>query len=543
VTLKDAKSYSLIGKPLRRLETPARSDGSLQFGIDVRVPGMKVATVRSCPTFGGRVRSVNADRARSMHGVRDVVQLDDSVAVVADNFWTAKCAVDALEIEWDAGPHAGLTTAEVFSALASASRSGKAIVARKVGDLRSNGIRTIEAVYELPMLAHATMEPMNTTVAVRADSCEIWVGTQVPTRVVDAAARITGLPKERITVHNQYMGGGFGRRLETDSVEPAVAISKKVGYPVQLIWTREQDIRHDYYRPPYYDRVSASVNKDGLPVTWVYRDTSPSVTSRWSPGDMGKDGLDPDCVDGAVEPPYDLPNLRVEWVRHDLPVPFFGWWRGVGQTHNLFVVEGFIDELAHAAGQDPVAYRRVLLQKNARALAVLNLAAEKFGWDQSKPPARVGRGVALAVPFGTFMCVMVEIEVTAQGEIMLRRAVAAVDCGVVVNPNALTAQVEGGLLFGWTAALYGEITLNGGAVEQGNFNDYRMLRLSQSPPVEVYTVASSESPTGIGEPPTSMAAPCLVNAVFAATGVRLRRLPIDRSALATGDAALKSAAS
>lgn len=537
--LLSSRSYRLIGKPLKRLDVPAKTDGSIQFGIDVRVPGMKVAAVEFAPTVGGKVRHVDDRRARALPGIVDVVVLGNAVAVTAADFWMARQGVKALDIQWDAGPLAALSTAALAAEVATLSAHGQGLVAKETDARAKEGAQRIEATYTLPMLAHATMEPMNAVVAVRKDGCDIWVGTQVPARVVDVAARITKLPPERIVVHNQYIGGGFGRRLETDSVEQAIEIATHLSYPVKLVWSREQDMAHDFYRPPYHDHLVATLDAAGYPATWLHRDTSDSVTDRWSPSDMGKDGLDPDCVDAAIEPPYDLPYLKVEWVRHRLPLDLkIGWWRGVGPTHNLFPVESFLDELAHAAGKDPVAYRRALLAKNPRAKAVLELAAAKFGWDAPPAGPRIGRGVALGMPMATWICAMVEVEVTAQGRILLRRAVAAVDCGVVVNPDTIVAQVQGGLIFGWSAALFGEVTIDGGEIQQKNFNDYRVLRLNEVPPIEVYMVASTEVPTGIGEPPTAIAAPCLANAVFAATGVRVRSLPIARTSLAASAAAL-----
>jgi isoquinoline 1-oxidoreductase beta subunit len=352
---------------------------------------------------------------------------------------------------------------------------------------------------------------------------------------------VTGLPAESIQVHNQYMGGGFGRRLFEDYVGQAVGIARQVDYPVKVIWTREEDIAQDRYRPAYYDRISATLDASGKPLAWTDRTTGASVMATFAPPAMGKNGLDPDVVEGAAELPYEVPNLRVEWVRHDLPngIPI-GWWRGVGPTHNVFVVESFVDELAHAAGKDPVIYRRDMLGDNPRAKGVLDLAVEKAGWGKGSLPARHGRGIALAAPFGSYLCVVTEVEVSPQGEVMLRRAVAAVDCGTVINPNTVEAQIQGGLVFGWSAAMYSGITLKEGAVEQRNFNDYRVLRLNQTPPIEVYLVASKETPGGIGETGTVMAMPSLTNAIFAATGVRLRTLPIDRAALVQDKDALKS---
>ena len=539
VTLKDAKNFALIGKPLRRVDSADKVKGATQFGIDVQVPGMKIATVKACPTFGGRVVGINDKRTRAIPGVIDVLLLDGAVAVVGEHFWAAKQGLDALDVEWDLGDNASLTTAKLREALADSSFGGTPILGREAGKKPADG-RVVEATYQSPMLAHATMEPLNTTVWVTPDKCEIWVGTQVPTRCVTAAAKITGLPEAKIELHNQYLGGGFGRRLETDSVEQAVHFAKQVKYPLKVIWTREEDIRHDIVRPMYHDRISAVLDAAGRPIWYGDRITGGTVLGRWAPMAMEKNGLDADAVECAAEVPYDIPNLKVDWVRHDMPDGLVvGWWRGVGPTHNLFVVESFMDELAHTAGKDPVEYRRALLQKNPRSLALLDLAAEKSGWGSSLP-ARVGRGVALGEPFGSRVCVIVEAEVTPQGEVRLRRAVVALDCGIAVNPSSVEAQVQGGLIFGLSAALYSGITIRQGAIEQSNFHDYRNLRINETPLVELHRVDSDQPPGGLGEVGTAIAAPALGNAIFAATGVRLRSLPVDRSALVQDNAALKT---
>ena len=530
VTLKDPKAFKLVGKPWRRMDTAGKVDGSTQFGIDVRVPGMMIAAVATCPVYGGKLTSVNEAAARAVPGVKDVIRLNNAVAVTGPHYWAARKGLEALDVQWDLGPNVDLSSAGLTKAMDQSSQTGTAIVARQVGDLTHAGKR-IESIYQIPALAHAPMEPLNAVVQVRPDACEIWLGTQVPTRVVDVAVKITGLTADKVIVHNQYLGGGFGRRLEVDSVEQAVAIAKQVPYPVKLIWSREQDIQQDIPRPPYYDRIAAVVDGEGYPLVWTDRVTSDSVGRRWAPVTL-KNGLDPDTVEGAAEPPYDLPNLKVEWVRHDMPGERpVGWWRGVGPTHNLFKVESFIDELAHAAGKDPVAYRRNILKNNPRALGVLNFAADKIGWGQPVAGERIGRGVALGAPFGSYVCAIVETEVTPTGQIRLRRAVAAVDCGLVINPNTVEAQVQGGLVFGWTGALYSELTYENGAIQQSNFNDYRMMRMNETPPIEVHIVPSAEHSGGIGEVGTAIAAPALANAIFAATGVRIRKLPIDRTLL------------
>jgi len=540
--LLSAQSYRLIGKSLPRLDTASKTDGSATFGIDVRVPGMKVAAVALSPVVGGKVAHVDDRKTRAIQGVVDVVVLAEMVAVTAGDYWTARKGVDALQIRWDHGKNGQISSAAIVAELAAASRTGKALVGKDVGAGTKPGGKTIEAMYQSAMLAHATMEPQNAVVSVKKDHVEVWIGTQVPTRVVAAVARVTGLPPEKIAVYNQYIGGGFGRRLESDTAEQAAAIAQHVSYPVKLVWSREQDVAGDFFRPPYHDHLVATVDAKGYPVTWTHRVTSDTVLERYSAADMPKDGLDPDTIDGATEPPYAIAALKVEWVRHDLPKAVkIGWWRGVGAAHNLFPVESFIDELAHAAGQDAVAYRRALLGQNPRARAVLDLAATKFGWDRPTEKVdslRIGRGVALGTSMGTLICAIVEVGVTAQGEVRLRRAVTAADCGQVVNPNTVEAQLQGGLIFGLTAALWGGTTLKNGQIEQSNFHDSRVMRLPETPLIEAYTVPSTVSPTGIGEPPTAIAPPALANAVFAATGVRVRTLPIAHAALASRAASL-----
>ncbi|MFC3651401.1 molybdopterin cofactor-binding domain-containing protein [Dyella humi] len=542
VQLTDPKDFKLIGKPMRRVDSADKIKGATQFGIDVRVPGMKVATVMACPTFNGKLASVDDKVARKIPGVVDVLRLDDAVAVVGEHFWAARKGLDALVTSWDRGENANLTTQQLRDALADTARNGKGIVARNDGE-RPQGT-LVQSEYQSPMLAHATMEPMNCTVHVTPDKCEIWTGSQVPMRAVQEAAKITGLPENKVILHNQYLGGGFGRRLETDYAEQAVAFAKQVPYPLKVVWTREEDIRHDRMRPMYHDVISAVVDATGRPVWYGYRTSGGSVLARFAPGAMGKDGLDSDAVECVAELPYDISKGHVEWIRHNMPPGIVvGWWRGVGPTHNLFVIESFMDELAHRAGKDPLEYRRTLLQKSPRALGVLNLAAEKIGWGSQPLPARVGRGIALGEPFGSNVCAIVEAEVTPQGEVRLRKAVLAIDCGIAVNPGSIEAQLQGGLLFGLSAAMYSDLTIKGGAVEQSNFNDYRVLRINESPVVEVYRVINAEPPGGIGEVGTAIAAPALANAIFAATGVRLYKLPVNRDLLVQSPEALKSVAS
>jgi isoquinoline 1-oxidoreductase subunit beta len=464
-------------------------------------------------------------------GRRRPVRLDDAVAVVADHMGAAKKGLAALVIEWDDGPHAKLTTEEIASAVEKATlNSGP--VAQNIGDVEkamASAAAKVQAIYEVPFLAHAAMEPMNCTVHVREDGCEVWVGTQVLARAQAAAAKAAGLPLEKVVVHNHLIGGGFGRRLEIDGVARAVEIAKHVDGPVKVVWTREEDVHHDMYRPYWFDRMSAGLDEKGMPVVWNHRFAGSSIMARWLPPAFNN-GLDPDSTDGAIDLAYAIPNLRVEYLRIEPPGIPTAFWRSVGPSHNVFVTESFIDELAAAAKQDAVAYRRALLDKAPRAKAVLELAAEKAGWGQ-KLPDRVGRGVSVQNTFRTYIAQVAEVEVAKDGSVRVRRVVCAVDCGIVVNPNIVQAQIEGAIIFGVTAALYGAITVKDGRVEQANFDTYQMLRINEAPAIEVHIVQSSEPPGGMGEPGTSAIVPAVANAIFAATGKRLRKMPVDTTAL------------
>ncbi len=527
ITLKDPKDFTLIGTPAKRLDTPAKVNGTAQFGIDVRLPGMKIATVAASPVLGGKVVSVDDSKAKAIKGVRQIVRLDDVVAVVADHMWAAKQGLKALVIRWDDGPNGTVSTADVVQGLAAAALT-PGVVVRNEGDAAAafaGAPKKLESVYEVPFLVHAAMEPMNCTVHVRPDRCEVWIGSQVLSRVQATAAKVTGLPLEKVVVHNHLLGGGFGRRLEFDYATQAVRIAKHVHGPVKVIWTREEDVQHDVYRPYYYDRLAAGVDARGQPIAWTHRLVGPSIMARWAPPAF-KDGIDPDAVDGAAQLLYDIPAIRVEYVRHEEPALNTGFWRGVGVTHNMFVIESFIDELAAAAKQDPVAYRRELLGKAPRARAVLDVAAQAAGWGQPLPAGR-GRGVSLLYSgWGSYLAQVAEVEVSSSGEIRVRRIVCAVDCGTVVNPDTVKAQIEGGIIFGIGGALYGEATLKNGRVEQSNFHDVRVLRINEVPAIEVHLVRNGEAPGGIGEPGTAVTAPAVANAVFAATGKRIRKLPL-----------------
>jgi isoquinoline 1-oxidoreductase beta subunit len=531
VALKRPQDFKLIGTPAKRLDTPAKVNGTAVYGIDVRPQGVKIATLAQSPVFGGRVKSVDDTAAKAVKGVRQIVRLDDAVAVVADHMGAAKKGLAALKVEWDDGPHAKLSTADIASEVEQATLKSGA-VAQNVGDVDkalASAVTKVEAIYHVPFLAHATMEPMNCTVHVRPDGCEVWVGSQAIARCQAAAAKVTGLPLDKVVAHNHLIGGGFGRRLDSDGVERAVEIAKHVEGPVKVVWTREEDIQHDMYRPYWFDRLTAGLDEKGMPVAWSNRYAGSSVIARWLPPGF-KNGLDPDSTEGAIDLVYALPNLHVEYVRVEPPGIPTAFWRSVGPSHNVFVTESFMDELAAAAKQDAVAYRRALLEQSPRAKTVLDLAAEKAGWGQPLPQ-RAGRGVSLQFVFGTYMAQVAEVEVAKDGSVRVRRVVCAVDCGTPINPDTIRAQIESAIIFGITAALYGEITLKNGRVEQTNFDSYQMLRINEAPAVEVHIIQSSDLPGGMGECGTSAIVPAVANAIFAATGKRLRKMPVDTSVL------------
>jgi isoquinoline 1-oxidoreductase beta subunit len=527
IKLKDPNSFKIIGTPVRRLDSPEKVDGTAMFGLDVRLPDMVYAAIVNCPVFGGTLASVDDSNAKKIPGVRQVVKFDNGVAVIGEHTWAAKRGAAALQIQWNEGPSASVSTKQIVDDMEHASQRTGA-VARKEGDVNnafSSAKTRVDAVYVQPFLAHATMEPINCTVHVRPDGCDIWLGTQVPTRIRDAGMKATGLPADKIFVHNHLLGGGFGRRLEFDMATQALKIGKALGVPVKVTWSREEDIQHDMYRPCYYDKLSAGLDANGKPVAWTHRIVGSSVLARFAPPAF-KDGIDPDAVEVASDLPYDLPNQLVDYVRlepHDVPTAF---WRGVGPTRGTFVVESFIDELAIQAKADPVEYRRALLGKSPRARNVLDVATQAAGWGKQSVPQGQGRGVSVMHAFGSFFSIVADVAVDKDGAVKVNRIVCAVDCGMVVNPNTVEAQVQGGIIFGITAALYSEITIKDGRVEQSNFTDYRMLRIHETPPVEVHIVKSMESPGGIGEPGTAALAPAITNAIHAATGKRLRQLPV-----------------
>jgi len=526
VPLKAPADFKLIGTPQRRLDTAGKVDGSAKYGIDSRPAGMKFAVVAAAPTFGGRLLGLDETKAKAVPGVTQVVRLNDAVAIVAVHTWAAKQGLAAAAPQWDGGSNAALSSADILAHLASAvDRPGA--VARHEGDPEASIAQAADklgAVYQQPFLAHATMEPMNCTVHMAKGGCDIWVGTQIPGRAQKAVAKLTGLELRQIRIHNHLLGGGFGRRLEYDGIVRAVQVAQQVSGPVQVIWSREEDIQHDMYRPYYYDRISAALDADGKPLAWAHRIAGSSIIARYFPTYL-KDGIDGDAVESSANLPYGVGAIKVEWIQQEPPGIPTAFWRGVGVTRGTFVVESFIDELAAHAKQDPLAYRLALLDKNPRARAVLSMAAEQAGWGKPLPQGQ-GRGIALCTGFGSYIAQVIQVAVDRDGAVNPTRVWCAVDCGITINPDTARAQMESGIVFGLSGALYGEITIKDGRVEQTNFGDYRVLRINEVPKIDVQLVKNTEAPGGLGEPGTSCVMPALANAIYAATGKRIRRLPV-----------------
>jgi isoquinoline 1-oxidoreductase beta subunit len=527
--LKADKDFKLIGKSVKRLDTPDKVNGRAQYGIDVRMPGLKVATLMATPVVGGKVAGVDQAAALGVPGVRQVVVLDDLVAVVGDHYWAAHQGLAALAPRWNDGANGTRDSRQIMAELEAAAEHG--VVAKKEGDADKGLTQDarIDAVYQVPFLAHAPMEPQNFTVHVTPGACEMWGGSQVQASAQGAAAKVLGIAQDKVTFHNFMLGGGFGRRLDTDMVEKAVRIAQKVDGPVKVIWSREEDMHQDMYRPAYRNTMSASVNNDGKITGWMHRVSGGSVIVRMF-GPLKK-GIDEDALDGAMDIPYDITDRRVEYSQAEPRALRVGWWRGVGPNNTVFACESMMDELAKKAGKDPIAFRLAHLKKSPRLKAVLEQAAQNSGWGQALP-ARRGRGVCAQFAFGTYMATVAEVEVGNDGSVRLHRMTSVVDAGRVVNPDTLASQVQGGLIFGLTAALHGNITVANGRVQQHNFNDYRMMRINEAPAIEVHIIKSSEAPGGIGEPGCTAGPPSLVNAIAAATGVRLRELPVNRDVLA-----------
>ncbi len=522
--LKQPNEWRLIGQPLPRLDLPAKVDGSAGFGIDVRVQGMLFAAVAACPVFGGTLGRHDPARALAMPGVKAVLPLKDALAVLADNTWRAQQALAAVEIEWTDPPGPLVDSAAIEASLRAAlDETGR--IAEESGDVAkalAGSVRRLRADYEVPYLAHAAMEPINATARVMPDGVDLWIPTQAQEISAKAAAEAAGTSTDKVRVHTTYLGGGFGRRSEADIATQAVSIAKLAGAPVQVVWSRAEDMRHDFYRPAAACRLEAGLDADGRLLAWQQRLASPSILARIFPPATW---IEPDgtAVEGAVKQPYAIANRRVSHTVRSFPVPV-GFWRSVGHSYTAFFNECFIDEAAEAAGKDPLAFRLGLLGEAPRQRAVLELAAAKASWGTSLPPGR-GRGIALHSSFGSHVALVAEVLVDATG-LSVVRVVAAIDCGVIINPDTVAAQVEGSIVFGLTAALYGRISLEGGRVVEQGFDDYPMLKLSEMPVVELHMLESSELPGGVGEPVVPPVAPALCNAIFAATGKRIRRLPV-----------------
>lgn len=529
IHLKEPSQFKLIGTPQPRRDSLVKSNGSAGFGIDARPPGMIYAAVKMAPTLGGTVQKYDSAVVQAMPGVISVIDFSaggpSGVAVLAKTFWQAKQAVAALPVVWSPGAHANLSSDTVFKELAQKLDAEDGYTYYKTGDmsLGSGAASTLKAEYRAPFLAHATMEPINCTAQVKDGKVVLWLSTQVPSIAVDAAAKAAGIPAEHVELHLTYVGGGFGRRLEIDMVTQAVAIAKKTGgVPVQVLWTREEDMTHDMYRPAALARFTATLDAQGRVLTYDNKSAGGSITHQVLQRTFGIPGSGPDktTAEGEFDMPYEFPNQRIAHVIVPTPVPL-GYWRSVGHSHNAFFNEGFIDELAYAAKQDPVAYRRSLLTRQPRFLAVLDAAIEKAG----KPELGHAQGVALHRSFGTIVAQVAEVSVE-NNEIKVHKVTCAVDCGIAVNPNIIAQQVESAINFGLSAALYGEITFKDGAVEQHNFDSYPVVRMIQSPQIETIIIKSAEPPEGMGEPATPPIAPAVANAVFVLTGKRLRSLPL-----------------
>jgi isoquinoline 1-oxidoreductase beta subunit len=521
--LKEAKDFKYVGKQLLRLDTPAKVNGTAEFGIDVKLPGMLYAALAQCPVIGGKVVSFDDARAKAMPGVKQVVQITDGVAVVADSWWRAKVARDALEIKWDEGPAKAMSSDTIAAGLKAASAKPGAVF-KKQGDIEAGmkgAAKTLEASYEMPFLSHSPMEPMNFTADVRSDSCLLYGPTQFQQMAEGVAAQMLGMKPSQITVRTTFLGGGFGRRIDVDFIAQAIEISKAVGAPVKLVWTREDDMTHDFYRPTSLHQISGGLDATGKPVAMKFHLTSSSVTARLFPPFV-KDGLDPFMLEAAAVP-YDIPNQLAESLIYETGLRV-GYWRSVSHALNVFANESFMDEMALAAGKDPYEFRRALLAQKPRLKNVLEIAAAKAGWGKPLPRGRF-RGIGVMEGYGTSMAQVAEVSVS-DGKVKVHRVVVAADLGQMVNPNIVRQQVESSVIFGLSAALFGEITLKDGRIEQTNFHTYPVVRMQDAPNVETHLVASSEKPSGIGEPATALISPTVANAVFAATGKRLRKLPL-----------------
>ena len=524
--IRTPDQFKLIGKRLARLDTPLKINGSAKFAIDTVVPNMVYAAVSACPVFGGRLKSVDDAPVKGRRGVLQVVKLDNAVVVVADRFWRAKEALALLKPEWDAG-EAGNTDSAQFAKLYRDTLDGPMVSARNDGsveDAFGKGGKFVEAVYEAPHLAHATMEPLNATVHLQPDKLEVWLGSQTPMGTIRQAAAASGLKPEQIIIHNCFLGGGFGRRSINDEMRQAILVAKEVGKPVKLVWTREEDMTQDRYRPQAAVRMKAALGSDGMPTAFDAKIAVGSIL-RSTGINKVENGIEAQAVEGFANIPYAIPSVRVGCMLKNTHVPVM-FWRSVGSSQNAFFVESYIDELAQAAGQDPYKFRRTLLAGKSDFLGVLDTIAEKSDWGKPLGQGR-GRGIAIHECYGSIIGQVAEVTVSQKGEVKVDRVVAAVDCGHVVNPGIVEAQIQSGVIYGLSAALYGEITIKQGRVEQGNFDEYQVVRLADTPKIEVYLALSGGKKWGgIGEPGTAATAPAVANAVFAATGTRVRSMPL-----------------
>lgn len=530
VKLREAKDFRIIGKPTKRLDSKAKVTGSAEFGIDVKRPNMAIAVVARAPVFGAKLKSFDASKAKAVAGVVDVVQVPTGVAVLGKHFWAARKGRDALVVDWDHGPGATISTTAMRADYRKQAQTAGA-VAKQAGDVDAafKGVKVVDSEYEVPFLAHAPMEPENCTVEIGKDGADIWTGTQFQTFDQMLSAKILGLKPEQVRIHTTFLGGGFGRRANPtcDYVTEAVEIAKASGKTVKVVWTREDDIHGGYYRPMWLSRLRATLGKDGKPAAWAHTIVGQSIATGtpFAPM-MIKNGVDDTSVEGAADSPYleNVPVHRVDLHSPTSPISVL-WWRSVGHSHTGFVVESFVDELAHAAKQDPLAYRRALLPEKSRERRALDLAAEKFGWGKALPKGH-GAGIAVHQSFGSYVAQIAEVSVDEKKQIKVHRVVCAIDCGPVVNPLTVEAQMQSGINFGLAAALHSELTFKDGKPEQSNFHNYTVLRLNEAPKIEVHIVPSTDKMGGCGEPGTPPIAPAVANAVFAASGQRLRKLPL-----------------
>lgn len=522
VTLKDPSQFRIVGKPTRRLDTPAKVNGTAEFGIDVKLPGMVYASLVQCPVIGGKVVSVDAGKAKAMPGVIDVVQIPDGVAVVADSWWRAKKAREALVIQWDEGPGAALDEKTMLEGLRGAIGSAKPLPLKAVGDADAAlaaAKNVHEAEYTLPLLSHAPMEPMNFTAHVHDGRVDLIGPTQWQDAPAAVVAKLLGVPPENVSLRTTFLGGGFGRRIDFDYIVQAALISQAVKRPVKLVWSREDDTTHDFYRPQAVIRAAAAIGDDGKPTAMTYRLASQSITGRVF--GLPAPAQDPLMTEAAIAP-YEIAATRHDVVKHDAGLRV-GYWRSVSHALNAFANETFIDELAANAKQDPLAYRLSMLQGKPRFVHVLKQAAEKAGWGTAAPAGRF-RGIALMEGYDSYLAQVAEISLK-DNEVRVHRVVTVADCGRMVNPDTVEAQIQSSIVFGLSAALWGDITLDKGRVQQTNFHNYRLLRMHEMPVLETVLIASAEKPGGMGEPATATIGPAVGNAIFAATGKRLRKMP------------------